>query len=70
MGLGIYYIAYITKKPEWNVKSVNRLYLMINKIDGFMEENDGNRYLNITNTDRNSEVLKNMQNGIKNCIKK
>ena len=23
MGLGIYYIGYVTKKPEWNVNSVN-----------------------------------------------
>ena len=38
MGLNIYYIGYVTKKPEWNVNSVNLLYLMINKIDGFVEE--------------------------------
>ena len=23
MGLGIYYIGYVTKNPEWNVNSVN-----------------------------------------------
>ena len=38
MGLGIYYIGYVTKKPEWNVNSVNLLLLMINKIDGFIEK--------------------------------
>ena len=32
MGLGIYYIVYITKKPEWKINSVNPLYLMINRI--------------------------------------
>ena len=36
MGLGTYYIGYITKNPEWNVNSVNPLYLMINRIDGLL----------------------------------
>ena len=49
------------KNPEWNVNSVNPLYLMINRIDGFIEENNGDKYLNISDTDRNIEVLKNTQ---------
>ena len=43
---------------EWNVNSVNPLYLMINRIDGFIEEKNGDKYLNIADTDRNSEMLK------------
>ena len=58
MDLGIYYIGYVTKKPEWNVDSINPLYLVINRIDGFLEENDKDRYLSIASTDKNSEVLK------------
>ena len=58
MNLGIYYIVYVTKKPEWNVNSVNPLYLMINRIDGFIEEKNRDKYLNIVSTDRNSEVLR------------
>ena len=38
MGLNIYYIDYIDKKPKWNVNNVNPLYLTINKIDDFIEE--------------------------------
>ena len=38
MGLSIYYIGYVTKKPKWNVNSLNPFYLMINRIDGFIEE--------------------------------
>ena len=34
VGLGIYYIGYITKNPEYNV---NPLYLMINRIDGLLK---------------------------------
>ena len=73
MGLGIYYIGYVTKKPEYKIHSVNTLYLMINRIDGFIEEGDGCKYLNIRSTDRNSEVLKKYSevwNEIKDCIKK
>ena len=42
MGLGIHYIGYVDKKTEWNVDGVNPLYLMINRIDGFVEEKNGN----------------------------
>ena len=60
MSLDIYYIGYVDKNPEWNVNSVNPLYLVINRIDGFLEEKYGGKYLNIADTDRNIEVLKNM----------
>ena len=71
MGLNIYCIGYVTKKPEWNVNSVNPLYLMISKIDGFIEEKNDNKYLNIASTNKNSEVLNKyfeFWNGIKDCI--
>ena len=73
MNLGIYYIGYVTKKPEYKINSVNPLYLLINRIDGFIEEKEGDKYLNITLTDRNSEVLEKYSevwNGIKDCIEK
>ena len=37
MGLDIYYVGYVDKKPELSVNSVNPLYLMINRIDDFFE---------------------------------
>ena len=46
---------------------------MINRIDGFIEEKNGDKYLNISDTDRNSEVLKmysEVWNGVKDCIGK
>ena len=46
---------------------------MINRIDGFIEEENGDKYLNISDIDKNSEVLKKysqVRNGIKDCIKK
>ena len=58
LGLNIYYIGYVTKKPEWNDNSVNPLYLMNNRIDGFIEEKNGDKYLNFAYTDRNSGSVK------------
>ena len=48
LGNDVYYIGYITEKPQWNVNSINPLYLMINKIKGHFEEVDGNKYLIIS----------------------
>ena len=49
------------------------MYLLIYKIDGFIEEKGGNKYLNIAFTDNNDEVLRNYKevlDGIKSCIEK
>ena len=46
---------------------------MINRIDGFIEEKNGDKYVDIADTDRNSEMLKKnakVWDGIKDCIKK
>ena len=44
LGNDVYYIGYITKKPQWYVNSVNTLYLMINRIKDYFEEVDGDKY--------------------------
>ena len=36
--INICYIGYVTKKEEYKTNSVNLLYLLIYKIDGFIEE--------------------------------
>ena len=59
--IDIYYIGYITKKDEYKINSVNPLYFLVHRRDGFIEEKRGNKYLNIAFTDSNNEVLKNMQ---------
>ena len=63
----------ITKKEEYKINSVNPLYLLIYKIDGFIEEKGGNKYLNILFRDNSDEVLrkyKEVLDGIKSCIEK
>ena len=54
-------LATSQKKDEYKINSVNPLYLLVHRIDGFIEEKRGNKYLNVAFTDCNNEVLKNMQ---------
>ena len=71
LGNDVYYISYITKKPQRNVNSVNPLYLMINKIKGHFEEVDGDKYLIINS--ENGDIMQKYQevfDGIKKIIKK
>ena len=58
MGLDIYYIGYVDKKHDWNVNSVNPLFLMINRFYGSVSDKNGNKYLTIDNIDKNNNVLK------------
>ena len=57
--IGLYYIGYITMKDSDHVKtnSVNPLYLIIAEVDGYIEENNGNKYLTFASTDKNKKVL-------------
>ena len=57
----MYYIGYATKKSGYSINSANPLYVLIDEIDGFIEEKEGDKYLNIALRDSNGEVLKNMQ---------
>ena len=69
----VYYISYVTKKPEYNINSVNPLYLLIAELDGYIAEKEGKKYLNISLTDSNSVVLKKyaeVWSGIRDQIKK
>ena len=73
MDISIYYIGYVTKKPEYKIDSVNPLYLIISELDGFVEEKEGSKYLNISLTYNNNDVLvkyAEVWSGIKDQIKK
>ena len=55
LGNDVYYIGYITKKPQWDVNSVNPLYLIINRIKGHFGEVDGDKYLIINS--ENDDIM-------------
>ena len=42
------------KKDEYKINKLNPLYLLVHRIDGFIEEKEGDKYLNIASADRNS----------------
>ena len=44
--IAIYYLGHITKKDKYAINSVNPFYLIVNKVDGFIEDEEGNKYLN------------------------
>ena len=57
----IYYIGYITIKKIDDYESiyrVNPLYLVIDHANGYIEEENGNKYLIFDSVDENKEVLK------------
>ena len=56
----IYYIGYNTIKiisDYESINSVNPLYLIVGKADGYIEEKNGNKYLVFASTDKSKEVL-------------
>ena len=60
--VNVYCIEYITTTKDIsdceNITSVNPLYIIINDIYGYIEENNGNKYLFFASTDKNRKVLK------------
>ena len=54
--VGICYIGYITIKSisyYENISSANLLYMIIGDVDGYIEENNGNKYVTFASTDKN-----------------
>ena len=60
----IYYVGYVMVKDLRSVKinSVNSLYLIIIKINGYIEDSDGNKYLMLVPNDESKDTLKVMKN--------
>ena len=57
----IYYIGYVTTNSisdYESINSVNQLYLIAGKSDGYIEEKNENKYLAFASTDKNKEELK------------
>ena len=53
------------------ISSINPLYLIIGKVDGYIEEKNGNKYLTQNSTDNNKELLAKytkLWDGINNLI--
>ena len=71
----IYYIGYITIKDTdyVTIHSTNHLYFIFDKVYGYIEESNGNKYLALVCNDKNKGVLTKytkLWNKIKNVIEK
>ena len=71
--IDIYYVVYITMKDSYYVKinSVSSLYLIIDRVDVYIEGKNGNKYLTLVSVDKNKEILTKcteLSNKIKNLI--
>ena len=57
--IDIYYIGCMTMKDldYVNIHSENPLYLIFDKVDGYIEEINGNKYLLFASSDKSNEVL-------------
>ena len=62
--IDIYYIGYVDKKPDWNVNSVNPLYLIMNRVYGSISEKNGNKFLTIDKGDSVDQVFSGIQDHI------
>ena len=56
IGVDIYYVKYLVERPDC-LESLQPLYLLIKESFGFIEECDGNKYLNIAITKSSEDVL-------------
>ena len=56
----IYYIGYVTIKDSKNIKinSVNPLYVIIDKVNGYFEEINGKKYLTLVYAKESQEKIK------------
>ena len=56
----VYYIEYVTIKDLKSVKvnSVNPLFLIMNKVNGYFEEINWNQYLTLVPTNKRKEKIK------------
>ena len=57
--IDIYYIFYITMKyfDHDDVHTVTPLYFLIGEVDGYIDKNNGNKYLVFASTDKSKEIL-------------
>ena len=67
--IDICYIGYVDKKSEWNVNSVSPLYLLINRVCGYVSEKNSDK-LTIDKGDSVLKKYKQVFSRIKHHIKK
>ena len=59
----IYYIGYLTIQDSKykKINNITALYLVFNELNEYFEENNGNKYLTLINTNESKEKTKNYE---------
>ena len=52
------YIGYVTIKKDLKVYSVNSLYLIFHKVNGYCKEINGNKHLTLVPTNKSKDKIK------------
>ena len=47
------------------INSVNPLYFIFSKVNGYFEENNGNKYLALVHTNESKEKIKNLEKDLR-----
>ena len=58
----LHWIGDDERSKHVKISSVNPLYFIINKVNGYFEEINGNKYLILVPTNESKEKIKNMKN--------
>ena len=71
VNIDIYYIGYITRKTEYDIRCVNPLYLMIRSLVGYIKKINGSddRNIVISDIDSNKKVVINTFNELRKDVK-
>ena len=56
----IYHIGYVTNKDSkyLEINSINPLYFIVNKVNGYFEEINENKYLMLVTTNESKKIIK------------
>ena len=75
IGIHMFFIGYIVKKPEYNIDNVNALYLVIKSLEGYIEKINGSNDRNLVvtsdlNKSRFNILWKNIEDKVSDLLKK
>ena len=57
-GILIWRVGWVTIKSHLEIKSVNPFHLIVNKMNGYIEENNGDKDFTLVPTDESNDTLK------------
>ena len=56
---------FLTEHLRWLLLRIRSFSFIINKVNGYIDEDNGNKYLTLLHNDKGKEALKNMENYVR-----